>query len=142
MIKRVTKYILSFCILLLGGYSQAHGGQHTPGAYHFSSDRSKGIEIGYASINALEKCAVLHIKPPSCPHKEKQHHKHNLLFENEETSEETSFKKYLKKCALAYSGSFGLSPFLQNNNQENAFPRGEFYSLSSHRFLLFKVFRI
>ena len=140
MIKVIAKYLLSFCILLLGGYNQLHAHKQKSSVHHVFTLNQELVCAGTVQEND-----ALFIKPASTSPSDKknQHHKLRVLFENQEADELNSFRKYLKSDTyLTFSLSAQIPVCILDSYNSVLHGNNRISFSSSYRYLLFAVFRI
>lgn len=141
MLKVIAKYLISFLILLLCGYSHQAVYSYQDNTQHFSA--KKHIAIEFVSLNEHEQRATLSKKPYSPGTKKLNHDLIVPIFENEEEDKLTHTKKYLN------SNNYFITLFSISNpsqhfslaNRQVLYPNTNL-SENSHRYIDFGVFRI
>lgn len=138
MIKPLVKYLLSLCILLLGGYSQlsAFCPNKTSNCYYTIKNLKSS---GRISLDALQNIDALFIKPTSFGTEKQTEKSNESLFEIEEDDESFAFKRHVKGFIYSTSFVFSLTQGNFFSNNKGILP---FYKYSSYRYLIFQAFRI
>lgn len=142
MIRVLAKYLISFFILLLCGYSNPAIPSHQSSAQYSSvNDYSTGE---FVNLNETIHGATLSKKPYSPGNKRLHHDLIVPIFENEEEDKLTHAKKYLKSNNYFITlFSINTSPYHFNPTSQVLYPTNNTtISENAHRYIAFGVFRI
>lgn len=141
MLRVIAKYLISFLMLLLCGYSHEAIPSHQDSTLHFSAKNYTAGEL--VSLNGPVQNTTLSKKPYS-PGTKKLHHDLIVpIFENEEEDKLTHVKKYLKSnnCFIPLFSINDVQYHFCFTNKHAAYPNTDL-SDHLHRYITFGVFRI